>query len=241
MKFGKIFATPLRRITAIVSLIGIAICIGLLVSLAILVRGDISKRYLDVDSQYAKEYVEEFGASSVTPNKKWELTSNYKKELATARQALDSLKRDNVSCSKIDKVFAERIKRNVFLKANAVEQLDSFYSNCSNRPNYVRLNSLKEQTACYRSCDCEQLDLDFFGYSNSEKTMIRLEDSPFYGSTFDYYYKIELRRAEYQYKLYEVFGFSILLLLFSLGVFEPVFKRIRKTIGRFVGWIKTGD
>lgn len=240
MKLGKIFSTPLRRITAIVSLIGLAICIGFFVCSAILVRGDISKRYImDIDQQYAQEYIEEFGVCSVTPNKKWKLTSNYKKELVTARQALDGLKKDNVSCSKIDMKFTE--KANPLLAANAINQLERLYEFCLTRPGYEQLEALKEQVACYRSCDCEKLGLSLFGYAKRKTDFIRLEDSPFYGATFDYYYQRELERAEYRYKLYEVFGFSILLFLFSLGLFEPAFKRIRKAVCRFAGWIKTGD
>ena len=110
MSISRFFATPARRIAAVVSSIVLIVCIGFFWWTAVSLRIDLGSQRLDIDQEYIDEYVSEFGANRVYfgPSRGWKYTKRYAKELAGAKQELEALKKTPVACPKIDKRFDGR-------------------------------------------------------------------------------------------------------------------------------------
>lgn len=248
MSIGRFFVTPARRIAAVVSSIVLVVCISFFCWTAASLRIDLGNQWLDIDQEYIDEYVSEFGANRVYfgPSRGWKYTKRYSKELAVAKQELETLIKAPVACPKIDKRFEGRTGRigtGFFTYENTpFGWLEMLYASCKTSPKCSGLRSLKEQIACYRNCDCSGFNEEYFGLVRSTSTgFIYLKDTPFFAATFDYFFWQKIESANYKYKVVWLFVSSILLLLFAFGCLEPVFSRIRKISLAFLKWIKCGE
>lgn len=245
-----IFKTPTRRVSAILSAIFLLVSVLVygyfVIDRVYWLTGAIFStapdvRYLDEYSSEIGEYSGYIKCSGALCNwpKQKKMTRNFEKSLLDVKRKLDQLVVGN--CPLIDKNFRPlRYERKTWAGENPVERMYTFYDNIEMVPSYRALEGLSRYVDCYNKCNCSKDDAEFNIWMNYWDSNKKIVSSRF---CFDFFYpKIEktIQFVNYKYKTKYVFWLSIILMLFSVGAFEPVFVRIRKIFIRVCLWVKSG-
>lgn len=245
-----IFKTPIRRLFAILSGIGLAISVSIYgYSIAnVALPWTRAVFWTAPDMKYSSEYSSEFGDFEGFPQcsglicawpKQKRMASKFAQELVRTRDKLASLSVG--SCREIDYNFKPlKYSKEIVLGENPVRRLEAFYEKIEEIPSYNALGILNRYIDCYANCNCTVEDAEFNMTLSAWGTEKRLLYSGFYWKKIKPLVENSIGRLNCRYKLDYIFYISLALSLFSLGLFEPIFFRIRKSVSRIIRWVKSG-